>query len=149
VKHTFKRNKTRFICREELYVSDEPQTPHYRKSHSKNKSKITNPITRKSLGQSTNPEVDAELAGAIEVDMTFLRDQGHINVVYPSQWSAKPGEKNGYYAVEFDLVMIIDGRNLKYEARWPPTVGDTPPLNQHVRASGQVCIAAAFKPGTE
>ena len=94
--------------------------------------------------------VGAELAGSIEVDMSFLRDLNYIQPTEPSQSSAHYGKKNkNYYLVEFDLVMILDGRNLRYEARWPPKeqlekFGQA----QRVQASGQICVAAAFRPGT-
>jgi hypothetical protein len=45
--------------------------------------------------------------------------------------------------------MIIDGRNLQYEARWPPSNSPEAKVhNQKVHEKGQTCIAAAFKPGT-
>jgi len=54
-----------------------------------------------------------------------------------------------YYAIEFELVMIVDGRNLRYEARWPKsTAVGAIPEGQRVHARGQICIAAAFDPGT-
>lgn len=69
--------------------------------------------------------------------MTFLRDEGYISLTYP-----KPGDKwLPHYKVEFELLMIIDGRNLRYEARYPP--------GGQIRDQGQICIAAAFNPGTE
>jgi hypothetical protein len=92
----------------------------------------------------------AEIAGSIEVDMSFLKDLGYIQPTEPSESSVHYGKKNKrYYLVEFDLVMILDGRNLRYEARWPPSkqlekFGQA----QKVQASGQICVAAAFKPGT-
>lgn len=81
--------------------------------------------------------------------MTFLRDDGHIKPVLPSDYSTFSGPKARYWAVTFELVMIIDGRNLRYEARWPPS--DSPEARVHdqrVLKKGQTCIAAAFKPGT-
>jgi hypothetical protein len=93
----------------------------------------------------------AEIAGSIEVDMTFLRDRGYINPTEPTESSAHYGNKNKwYYIVEFDLVMILDGRNLRYEARWPPEkMLEKFGQAQTIHASGQICVAAAFKPGTE
>lgn len=45
--------------------------------------------------------------------------------------------------------MIVDGRNLRYEARWPiPKENDQTHHKQNVQAEGQISIAAAFKPGT-
>lgn len=91
--------------------------------------------------------IEAEIAGKIEVDMTFLRDDGHIEPVLPSEFSIK--SRAPYWAVEFDLVMVVEGRSLHYEARWPPS-GDEMRASQpqKVHAHGQVSIAAAFKPGT-
>jgi hypothetical protein len=70
--------------------------------------------------------------------MTFLRDQGIIQPEDP-----EPGTKGKrHYRVGIELVMIVDGRNLRYEARWP--IGG----NGTIQGSGQICIAAAFEPGT-
>jgi hypothetical protein len=68
--------------------------------------------------------------------MTFLKDEGIIQPTYPERGlKGKP-----HYKVEFELVMIIDGRNLRYEARYP--------AGGEVKGRGQICIAAAFEPGT-
>jgi hypothetical protein len=80
----------------------------------------------------------AEVAGSIVADMTFLRTEGRIQPISPE--AGELGKR--HYKVEFDLVMIVDGRNLRYEARYP--MGE----EGQVRQSGQVCIAAAFDPGT-
>jgi hypothetical protein len=94
--------------------------------------------------------IGAEIAGSITADMTFLRDESHIQPVPPSIYSTYSGPKAPHHwEVTFELVMIIDGRNLRYEARWPPS--DSPEARVHaqkVQKKGQTCIAAAFKPGT-
>jgi hypothetical protein len=109
-----------FLVAEALYVSDEYQESHYRLRHPKNQGK-------------------AEKAGSITADMTFLRTEGLIQPTTPG-----PGEKGKkHYKVEFDLVMIVDGRNLRYEARYP--MGGA----GQVQMKGQTCIAAAFVPGTQ
>lgn len=52
------------------------------------------------------------------------------------------GKSYSYYEIEYDLWLIIEGRNLRFEARSP--------LNpDEVKASSQFCIAAGFVPGTE
>jgi hypothetical protein len=71
--------------------------------------------------------------------MTFLRTQGLIKPTIPED--GLPGKK--HYKVEFELVMIVDGRNLRYEARWP--IGE----GAQVQGKGQTSIAAAFVPGTK
>ena len=68
--------------------------------------------------------------------MSFLVNEGLIDAV---EADPRLGTKR-HYKIELELVMIIDGRNLRYEARWP--VGGT------VRSCGQISIAAAFLPGT-
>ena len=68
--------------------------------------------------------------------MTFLRTDGLIVPIEPEE-----GEKgNRHYKVEYELVMIIDGRNMRYEARYP--------AGGEVQERGQISIAAAFLPGT-
>jgi hypothetical protein len=68
--------------------------------------------------------------------MTFLKTRGLIQPTYPEE-----GTKGKlHYKVEFELVMIIGGRNLRYESRYP--------AGGEVRGEGQICIAAAFEPGT-
>lgn len=82
--------------------------------------------------------------------MTFLKDEGHIQPESPSEFSTYSGPRAPkYWAVTFDLVMIVDGRNLRYEARWPPSTDvDARNHGQRVHAMGQTSIAAAFRPGT-
>jgi hypothetical protein len=71
------------------------------------------------------------------VDMTFLREQNLINV----QEADPGGAWKRHYEVELELVMIVNNRNLRYEARWP--------AGGQVRGGEQISIAAAFRPGTE
>ena len=68
--------------------------------------------------------------------MTFLKAKGLIKPVLPDYGT---GQK--FWKVEFDIVVYINGRNLRYEVRYP--VGG----NKAVKAA-QVSIAAAFQPGT-
>jgi hypothetical protein len=49
------------------------------------------------------------------MDMTFLRDQGLISVTKP----LPDTPCQDFYDVELELVMIVNDRNLRYEARWP------------------------------
>ena len=72
--------------------------------------------------------------------MTFLKDEGCVQPIQPG-WSNKAADR--YWAIELDLVMIVEGRSLRYEARWPRQTD-----NSKAYGSGQVSIAAAFKPGT-
>ncbi|PQE30977.1 hypothetical protein CJF32_00007970 [Rutstroemia sp. NJR-2017a WRK4] len=83
-------------------------------------------------------DADAQIAGRIIVDMTFLREKGIIQPVEPED------DKDGieHYRVDYELVAIVEGRALRYEARWP--AGE----DGQVQGSGQLSIAAAFKEGT-
>ena len=81
--------------------------------------------------------------------MTFLKDQRLIQPKLPSEWSDFRGTKKSYWEVMFDLVMTVDGRNLRYEVLWPSL--KDPEVTSHQRSvqrRGQICIAAAFRPGT-
>jgi len=81
--------------------------------------------------------------------MTFLRDEGHIQPKTPLSWSKYFGSEVLYWEVTLDLVIIVDGRNLRFEAMWPSL--EEPEAATHrpsVQGQGQFCIAAAFKPGT-
>jgi hypothetical protein len=81
--------------------------------------------------------------------MTFLKDKGHIQPELSSEWSIFIGSKRLHWVVTFDLVIIVDGRNLRYEVRWPSLNDpEAASYQQSVQAHGQICIAAAFKPGT-
>ncbi|KAH8816829.1 Hsp70 family protein-like protein [Xylogone sp. PMI_703] len=116
--HLFPIDAEYFICEELLYVSDVAKKSHYKRSHPNNRKVST-------------------IAGRIEVDMTFLRDEGYIFPKYP-----EPGRRGRpHYKVEFELLMIVNGRSLRYEARYP--------VGGPIRGHGEICIAAAFRPGTE
>jgi len=72
-------------------------------------------------------------------DMTPLVKSGQIPLIQPEEgYVSKP-----HYKIEFELIMIINGRNLRFEARWPKGGGGD------VQGSTQICIAAAFRPGTD
>ena len=77
-----------------------------------------------------------EIAGKIVADMTFLVREGMIEAV---EADPRLGTKR-HYNIEMELVMIVDGRNLRYEAHWP--------VGGEVRSGSQISIAAAFQPGT-
>jgi hypothetical protein len=68
--------------------------------------------------------------------MTFLRTEGHIQPIRAEDRYGRP--LRPHYRVEYDLVMIIDGYNIKYEARWE---NDT---DKRVIGRKQINIAAAF-----
>ncbi|KAH6723782.1 hypothetical protein BKA61DRAFT_626706 [Leptodontidium sp. MPI-SDFR-AT-0119] len=120
--HTFEVGNPLLLCEEVLYVSDFATESHFALDHPKNK--------------------DAQVAGKIIVDMTFLRDEGKILPVLPVP--DKDGVHQGklHYKVEYDLVAVVEGRNLRYEARYPANE------NGRVQKTGQFSIAAAFLPGT-
>jgi hypothetical protein len=84
--------------------------------------------------------------------MTFLKTRGLIQPEPPSAYSTFVGDKAKqrlrHWTVEFDLVMTVEGRNLRYEARWPPKAKLQDGGEQEVQSSAQLCIAAAFEPGT-
>ena len=82
--------------------------------------------------------------------MTFLKTKKLIQPELPRQMNAKLSKamRRGYWTVDFEIVLVVQDRNLRYEARWPKRDCLEPGQIQKVCARGQVCIAAAFQPGT-
>jgi hypothetical protein len=137
VSYTFPLNYTgRLICKEMLYVSDQRLESHYKKLHPNNSSKHAPPSV--SRHTNLNRATGAEVEGFIEVDMTFLITDGLIPPTIPA-----PGERGKpHWKVEFEMVMTLKGRNLKYQARYP--AGE----QGKVLEEDQTCVAAAFVHGT-
>ncbi|KAF5632684.1 Hsp70 family heat shock protein [Fusarium sp. NRRL 52700] len=107
------------ICREELNVSDTATKSHYKKSDKTNKG--------------------AERAGAIEVDVSFLRDQGQIT---PEE---APTDRAGHtigarhYKIELKIRIRVIGRDLECTAIYKDLI----------EQKCQINIAPAFRPGVE
>ncbi|PVH73657.1 hypothetical protein DL98DRAFT_594843 [Cadophora sp. DSE1049] len=120
--HAFGIDEKKFNCEEILYVNDSDAGSHYEVNHVMN--------------------AGAKEAGRIVVDMTFLRDEGHINPIVPQADEDGVVQGKPHYQVTYDLVPIVEGRDLKYVARWPPNRGG------EIMKAGQISIAAAFRPGT-
>ena len=86
--------------------------------------------------------------------MTFLRNEGYLDVTYKDQDTGKPTKPN--FRVVYDLVPIVEGRNLRCEVRWPPKSdeGDTKkrkrPSHRTIKVigPGQPSTDPASKPGT-
>ncbi|KAM6525643.1 hypothetical protein FALCPG4_011179 [Fusarium falciforme] len=80
------------ICCEEIYVSDTATESHYRLTHKKNKG--------------------AQKAGTLEVDFTFLKEQGLIKPIEPE--IGKNGKPIGkrHWKVEFLIYFKMIGRDL-------------------------------------
>ncbi|SCN92316.1 uncharacterized protein FFE2_15396 [Fusarium fujikuroi] len=126
------------ICREEFYVSDTATESHYKKSDTKNKG--------------------AERAGAIEVDVTFLRDEGLItSEEAPPQ---EDGNKAGSRHFKIDLKMRIKviGRDLECEFSESAVASSnstglirtgTATYKDQIEKKCLINIASAFRPGVE
>jgi hypothetical protein len=72
-------------------------------------------------------------------DLTFLKRNNQIK---PTIVTNEKGKSLSYYEVQFDIWLIIEARNLRFEARSPVNKNE-------VSASADFCIAAGFSPGTE
>jgi len=116
--HLFPVDEEKLICEEIVYVSDYAKESHWAWDDNRNK--------------------EAEIAGRLEVDMTFLKTQGLVQPTLPEQGLMG----RTHYKVAFEIYAYVDGMSLKYAARYPQGEGG------EVRATGQINIAAAFKPGT-
>jgi hypothetical protein len=140
-------------CEELLYVSDTATESHYAPTNHKNKGKPSSCFGRLNSNSRVS---DAQIAGTIVTDMTVLRDEGHIDITYPEPDDYGVIRGRPHYRVEYDLVAIAEGRNLRYEARWTPKNNDqgskkrkqSGQHNFEVVQTAQVSIASAFRPGT-
>jgi hypothetical protein len=108
--------------------------------------------------QQSPVRAEAQGAGRIVTDVTVLWDEGHLEITYPRANSAAKSAKSAkpHYKIEYDLMVIVEGRNLRYAARWPAR-DDHEQIWKRKRAgkssymtleTAQVSIASAFKPGT-
>jgi hypothetical protein len=129
-----------FNFEETLWISDSRPESYYRTTHPMNKGSVHSVPLITSLDDFDiilTVRIGAVKAGTIVADMTPLVEGGYIQLTEPEPgYFGRP-----HYRIEFELVMIIDGRNLRWEARWP--------RGGEARAEGEICIAAAFKPGTK
>ena len=153
--HTFPVDNWLMRCEELLYVSDSATKSHHTVKSLRNKGKLFSKSEVVSADRRVLP--DAQIAGRIVTDMSFLRDKGHIEITYPKpdKYGVVRGEP--HYVIEYDLYVILDSRNLRYEARWPPlergadqrvTRKRCTQQKAKVKQVAQVSIAAAFQPGT-
>jgi hypothetical protein len=82
----------------------------------------------------------------IEVDVSDLRNE------FPLEPKATTGPRTrvsnrDHRVVKFDLVIMVEGRQLKYEARWPSAALSADEVR--VRKRGYVSLAPSFVPGTD
>lgn len=90
----------------------------------------------------------AELVGVIEADLTFLKDEGLIKPRLPSDGRNLSGARKEFWEIHYEVALIVEGRSIRFEARWPSQEDLKPGQDQKVLAMKLVSIAAAFKPGT-
>ncbi|CZR68305.1 uncharacterized protein PAC_18204 [Phialocephala subalpina] len=128
----------RMLCQELLFVSDTVTQSHYPFKGVKNR--------------------DAQIVGRIVTDVTSLKDRGLLEIVEPEMDDDGELCGNRHYKVEYDLVPMIKGRDLIYEARWPSSDSLSRTENDRrkrrrlekyeFKQTAQISIAAAFLPGT-
>jgi hypothetical protein len=145
VLHTFPSTKKKLMCAEQLWMSDERHPDHYRKTHSENKGTFLPRLYNACI---SDYEIGAEIVGTIEADLSFLIDKGHIQPQCPSEFSTHIGQQKQHWKVHYELAMIVQGRSIRFEARWPLAKDLQPGAEQDVLATKLVGIAAAFQPGT-
>jgi hypothetical protein len=97
---------------------------------------------------STNSVLGAEAIGTIETDLTFLITDGLIEPQLPSAESTYVNSRKKHWQAHYEILMIVEGRSIRFEARWPARQDLKPGVNQRVLATKLVGIAAAFLPGT-
>ncbi|KAJ9610003.1 hypothetical protein H2200_006333 [Cladophialophora chaetospira] len=138
-RHIFQRNSRRLIVSEALWVSGQKHESGYRKNHANNDGEFISWCEGSSLTtQAVLTMSGAEQLGKIMFDLTELKSQPKK---YLTTEDSSDHVEHTFWEIEFDLCLIIDGRNLRFEARSP----ENP--NQ-VTSSQNFSIAASFIPGT-
>lgn len=102
----------------------------------------------------------ASLLSKIEIDVSDLKDEFPVedtvkvnvsNSVDESPFDGtvdkRPSTSASVRVVKFNLVIEVNGKQLKYEARWPPEAQTAKEVR--VRKSGYISLAPSFAPGTE
>ncbi|KAL1794641.1 hypothetical protein ACET3X_006457 [Alternaria dauci] len=128
VKHTFPLTKKKLLSAEQLWVSDKSHPNHYRKTNAANKGAV--------------------MVGFLTADLTRLREEGRIEPQYPSEFSKYAGSQKRYWEVHYEVALIVEGRSIRFEARYPVKDDLRPGEQQEVLGVKLVGIAAAFAPGT-
>ncbi|KAF2181387.1 Hsp70 family protein-like protein [Zopfia rhizophila CBS 207.26] len=128
VKHTFPTTRKKLLYAEQLWMSDHRHPLHYRRSHPLNKG--------------------AEKVGSIVTDLTFLKDERLIEPQLPSVFSTHSSLQEKHWEAHYEVAMIVEGRSIRFEARWPLKDNLKQGQKQRVLAMKLVGIAAAFQPGT-
>ncbi len=133
-RHIFKKDWPTLMLTESLWVSGQIHESGFRKSHAENRGKYKPLYT----GSVVLTMPGAEHLGTILVDLTPLQAQRDK---YLKTYDNYLGFPHTFWDIEFDLCLIIDGRNLRFEARSPEDPNE-------VKESKSFSIAASFAPGT-
>lgn len=115
--HTFREEEPRFLCEEHLFVCDDATESHYSLTSRRNKK--------------------AEEVGRILVDLTFLREQGRIQLTREILPNGVYGKR--HYRVAYTMVIKAIGRDLRCYAIY----------NGQTVKRARINIASAFKPGVQ
>jgi hypothetical protein len=143
VKHTFPLTKKKLLSAEQLWMSDFNHENHYRRTHAENKGELNPRCLYKA-----NTASGAVMVGFLTADLTRLRDEGRIKPQYPSEFSKHAGSQKRYWEVHYEVALIVEGRSIRFEARYPVKDGLRPGEQQEILGIKLVGIAAAFSPGT-
>ena len=125
-------------------MSDTEHPDHYRKTHALNKGRYP-PHPKLGLA---DVQTGAVWVGALETDVTGLRDQGRLQLQAPSEFSTHAGSEKTYWEVHYEIALVVEGRSIRFEARFPVKSHLRPGEEQTPLGTKLVGIAAAFAPGT-
>lgn len=143
VKHTFPLTRKKLLSAEQLWMCDKPKLNHYRKTHAENKGDFNPQCSYKA-----NIAAGAIMVGFLQTDLTRLIHERRIQPQHPSIYSTYAGSQKGYWEVHYEVALIVEGRSIRFEARYPVKDALGPGEQQEVLGVKLVGIAAAFAPGT-
>jgi hypothetical protein len=100
--------------------------------------------SRSGIDKADKNPTDAKCVGYIEIDMTDHKE-AITKETNGFKYSRAKKSKRWNKVIIFDLVVIVEGRQLKFEARWPSGVQS--PEEVKVRKTGYVSLAPSLAPG--
>ncbi|KAI8933218.1 hypothetical protein NX059_009853 [Plenodomus lindquistii] len=128
VKQTFDSREAKLLSNEELLISDSKHENYYTRRSPRNNG--------------------AGTLGRLEADFTQLMAKRRVQP-QPNSSFGKQRSQKYHYEIWYDVVLIVNGRTMRFEARYPAKDDLGPGEKQEVLGMKLVgSMAASFKPGT-
>jgi hypothetical protein len=95
-----------------------------------------------------NSHLGAVAIGTIETDLTFLIEEGLTEPHLPTPSNTYARSRRKHWEAHYELLFIVEGRSMRFEARWPAKKNLPQGRKQKVLVTNLVEIASSFPPVT-